>query len=237
MNEFEYIILRCKTIPLIYKIFMSLPFKLFRLQQIDNQLNQAKTRLQQLQSKIDNDAEIRLLREVASKDEQNYQKAQIQSEKVEQEVHTLKIKLEQTEATLYSGKIHNPKELQDLENENSSLKKYLSVLEDRLLDAMIENEDFQNKFQKSNQELQHLTHQFTQQVAKWQTELQQIQQEIDRIEKDRLFVSSSIPNSELLIYNNLLNIKRASQLLKLLINRVQLVALLFPHQVYKQPLQ
>jgi predicted nucleic acid-binding Zn-ribbon protein len=187
---------------------MSLPFKLFRLQQIDKQLNQAKIRFQQIQSNIKNDAEIRRLRAEVSTDEQNYLRVQKQFEKIEQEVQTLKIKIEQTEASLYSGKIHNPKELQDLENENFSLKRYLSVLEDRLLETMIENEEFHNKFIKSNQELENIIFQFTQQVAKWQSELQQIQQEIDRIEKDHLFASSSIPDSDLVTYKKLLNSKK-----------------------------
>ncbi len=52
-----------------------------------------------------------------------------------------KVKIEQTEATLYGGKVRNPKELQDLQNEAAALKRYLAVLEDRQLEQMIALED------------------------------------------------------------------------------------------------
>lgn len=42
----------------------------------------------------------------------------------EAEAEAQKIKIEQTEASLYGGSVHNPKELQDLQREVASLKKH-----------------------------------------------------------------------------------------------------------------
>ena len=55
-------------------------------------------------------------------------------------VNKQKVKIEQSEASLYSGNVTNPKELQDLQNEAAALKRYLVTLEDRQLEAMLEVE-------------------------------------------------------------------------------------------------
>jgi predicted nucleic acid-binding Zn-ribbon protein len=51
------------------------------------------------------------------------------------------LKIAQSEAKLYGGKLHNPKELQDIEKEIVSLKKHLDVLVDQQLEAMMAVED------------------------------------------------------------------------------------------------
>ena len=51
----------------------------------------------------------------------------------EAEAEAQKIKIEHTEASLYGGSVHNPKELQDLQRDVASLKKHLTTLEERQL--------------------------------------------------------------------------------------------------------
>ena len=49
-----------------------------------------------------------------------------------------KIKRSQSQSSLYSGKVQNPKELEDLQNEIASLEKVIASLEDSLMQALID---------------------------------------------------------------------------------------------------
>lgn len=60
------------------------------------------------------------------------------------EDHSLKI--DQNQKKLYSGLVTNPKDLEDLQMESESLQKYLSVLEERQLEAMMEMEEAQKVY-------------------------------------------------------------------------------------------
>ena len=51
----------------------------------------------------------------------------------ESEVEKQQIKIQQTEASLYGGKVHNPKELQDLQKDIVSLKRHLETFSQRQL--------------------------------------------------------------------------------------------------------
>lgn len=56
------------------------------------------------------------------------------------------IKIDQNQKKLYSGAVTNPKELEDLQQESESLNKYLAVLEERQLEAMLEMEEAKKEF-------------------------------------------------------------------------------------------
>ena len=65
--------------------------------------------------------------------------------------HSLKI--DQNQKKLYSGSITNPKDLEDLQLESVSLNKYLSVLEERQLEAILEMEEAENDFNSASSEV------------------------------------------------------------------------------------
>jgi len=64
--------------------------------------------------------------------------------------HSLKI--DQNQKKMYSGSVTNPKDLEDLQLESESLKKYLSVLEERQLEAMLDMEEAQKEFNTASSE-------------------------------------------------------------------------------------
>jgi len=119
---------------------MSAALGLFRLQQIDSQMDQARARLETIRQIIENDAELRAATEGASAAESAHVEAERAQRQAEAEVQSQRIKIEQAESSLYGGMVHNPKELQDLQHDAASLKKYLATLEDRLLESMLATE-------------------------------------------------------------------------------------------------
>lgn len=119
---------------------MSAALGLYRLQQIDSQMDQARTRLEFIRQTLENDVELRAAFERVSSAEARHNETERAQRQAEAEVQSQRIKIEQAESSLYGGAVRNPKELQDLQHDVASLKKYLATLEDRLLEAMLASE-------------------------------------------------------------------------------------------------
>ena len=137
---------------------MSQSFKLFRLQQIDSELDKIYSRLNEIEAKLADDLQIRLAQEKVEDAHQEQNDAALQLRRAEVDVQSQRSKIEQSEATLYSGKVKNPKELQDLQNEAEALKRYLTILEDRQLEAMLVLDDAEpNHIQASSKRLTYRT--------------------------------------------------------------------------------
>ncbi len=119
---------------------MSAALGLYRLQQIDTQLDQTRVRLEAIRATLENDVELRAALERVAEAEKTNQEAERAQRQAEAEVQAQKIKIEMAESSLYGGNVRNPKELQDLQHDVASLKKYFATLEDRLLESMLKTE-------------------------------------------------------------------------------------------------
>ena len=96
---------------------MSRPLNLYRLQQVDSRIDQANARLKEIETLLADNANLRKAKSLAARTEKNLAAAQKEQGQAETKVKDQRIKIEQTEATLYGGTVRNPKELQDLQNE------------------------------------------------------------------------------------------------------------------------
>ncbi len=119
------------------QIKMSRPFKLYRLQQIDSQLDALRLRQGEIEVALQDDTRIRQILQKVEDCKTEWAAAKKALHLAEDETQKQRIKIELTESALYGGKVRNPKELQDLQNESASLKRYLSVLEDRQIETML----------------------------------------------------------------------------------------------------
>lgn len=109
---------------------------LFRLQNIDTQIDKINSRILEINSILGSDKSVHLaelsLNEIINKQ----QETTLLLQNIESSIQTIRIKIETNEASLYRGNIHNPKELQDLQIENGSLKKRITAMEEEQLDTM-----------------------------------------------------------------------------------------------------
>jgi predicted nucleic acid-binding Zn-ribbon protein len=172
---------------------MNQVFKLYRLQQVDSQLDQIRTRLQEIDTILSDDVTLQSLRAIAAASAENLTESQRDLVRAEHTTHGQREKIKKTETRLYSGKVTNPKELQDLQNEAASLKRYLSVLEDRQLEAMLLVDEAEAKAQRDQAELEKTdaeTHARDKDLVKEQTALGS---EVSRLEEERLAAATGIP--------------------------------------------
>jgi uncharacterized protein len=187
---------------------MSRPFKLYRLQQLDTQLDWIQTRLREIEAAMEDDATVKQASQVAQQGEQTHEAARKALHRIEDEVQQQRLKIEQNESSLYGGKIRNPKELKDLENEVGSLKRHLSTLEDRQLDAMLVEEEAAANRQLAARELEKTRLEFEHRWGDLNFEKEKILKDQERLEGERKAASGSILPEDMALYMQLRKTRR-----------------------------
>ena len=122
---------------------------LIRLQRIDTQIDQTENRLAVIDRLLSEDERIRLAKLAWDESKRGLEKTRLALRSAEHNVQTTRIKIEQSESSLYAGLIRNPKELQDLQREIESLKRHMVNLEDIQLQSMLEQEEAEDLERKT----------------------------------------------------------------------------------------
>jgi uncharacterized protein len=182
---------------------MSQTFKLYRLQQIDSQLDRIQARLRQIEIALNDDLALQNAQKNLDQASQQLEAQRKSLQKAEDQVREQRLKIEQTESTLYSGKVRNPKELQDLQNETAALKRYRGTLEDRQLEVMIAVEEAEASQQEYRLALEEEQAQFQQKSTKLTQEQDTLKSELGRLESEREAAVRSIEAADLTLYNQL----------------------------------
>jgi len=182
---------------------MSAALGLFRLQQIDRQLDQARARQNVIREILENDAETRavLERSQAAHHEKNQSKQNLLE--AEQQVQTQQIKIQQAESSLYGGSVHNPKELQDLQNDVASLKRHLVTLEERQLEAMMSAESAESAQVSVQAEVDDLNNRLGDQHILLIEEQGTLSKNLERLHAERQAVVGALANQAIETYENL----------------------------------
>ena len=125
---------------------------LYQVQQYDTQIDNASKRIRAIDALLGDNKLLADALEIQSDTEHVLieKKKVLASAEVVVGDHSLKI--DQNQKKLYSGSVTNPKDLEDLQLESESLNKYLSVLEERQLEAILEMDEAQNDFDNASSE-------------------------------------------------------------------------------------
>jgi len=187
---------------------MSVALGLYRLQQVDSQIDQAQARLRTIHETLENDLTLRAAMDAFSAAEAFHKEASYALKECEAEVEKQSIKIKQSEASLYGGSVRNPKELQDLQMDVASLKKHLVTLEERELEAMMQIEDAEEKLQTAKVKLQSVKSNLKSQNIDLTNESDVLTKELERLESEHNAVNSNIDEKSIKIYNKLRQQKR-----------------------------
>jgi hypothetical protein len=182
---------------------MSQSQMLYRLQQIDTQLDQALGRTNEIEKILAGNTVLQQAESALLNVQQRLQTELISLRRAEQSVQDQYVKIAQTEAALYGGKIRLPKELQDLQNEVAALKRHLVKLEDSQLDCMLAVEDAQSMQEQAALLYDQANSAWVEQTAQLHNEHSQIQNQITRLESERVAALGSISEELLTLYENL----------------------------------
>ena len=187
---------------------MSASLGLFRLQQVDSKIDRARTKLEAIRQALENDAELREALKRAETTKAEHDRVNQILKNSEAEVKAQSIKIQQTEASLYSGSVKNPKELQDLQKEIASLKKHLITLEERELEAKVNAEQTEMEMETAKTALEILQARLGNEHQKMIADQTSLTLEVERLTEERGAVLGPIDAALLQIYDDLRQQKR-----------------------------
>ena len=182
---------------------MSRSQTLFQLQQYDTNLDSSFRRIAEIEILISDTSDLDKLHLIQDQRKLEFDEKQTELRSAENQVKDQNFKIEQNEKKLYSGMITNPKELEDLQLESESLKKYLNVLEERQLEAMLVSDQAQSQYDEITAKVDDLSQQKNSVTKDLLTENNNLKEQIAITEKERnqYLEANAIP--DLSIYNKL----------------------------------
>jgi predicted nucleic acid-binding Zn-ribbon protein len=199
----------------LYNLSMNQSSILYRLQQIDSQLDQVKNRLLEVEVAINDNSLIIHAQQKLSEAEDNFSSELKKLHKAEDAVQDTRIKIEQTESTLYGGKVHNPKELQDLQNESSALKRRIAELEDHQLEVMMSTEEAEAKSKLAANALNEIQNNINEQNVQYIVEKTILLSQIERLDAERQAAIGPIPPNDLDLYEQLRKARKGVAVVKI----------------------
>ncbi len=182
---------------------MSQPVNLYRLQQVDSQLDQAQARLKEIAAALAEDAALLQAQADVQAAAQAEELAQKGLRRAEDEAKAQQIKIEQNQAALYSGRTTNPKELQDLQLEAEALRRHLGTLEDQQLEKMAAYEDAQSIQQQANTSLKSVEAGLAAQHAELIKEQAALLKDVDRLQTERAATAANVTAESAQVYDRL----------------------------------
>jgi predicted nucleic acid-binding Zn-ribbon protein len=182
---------------------MSQTLSLYRLQMIDSQIDRTQLTLQGILKKLEDDATLQERRQQLEAAESRQRTTEQNRRAAEAAVADQRIKIEQTESSLYGGTIHNPKELQELQNDVASLKRQLAVLEDTLLEVMLAQDEIEKALRDAKAAFAAVQDQRMAQNQNLNLEQDQLQKELQKFATERAALADSISNESLGLYTQL----------------------------------
>jgi len=182
---------------------MSRSSNLYALQKTDSQIDQHKKRLREIAVILADRSAIEKAEAQSQQTQSKLDEGQKALRSDETKVKDQRLKIEQNEATLYSGKIRNPKELKDLQDEVAALKRYLEVLEERQLEAMLHVDDVRSSHEEAHGNLKAIENKTEQLHRDLLTEKTEIEGSLTNLGSQRQSCLSAIIAEDLQIYEQL----------------------------------
>ena len=150
---------------------------LWLLQETDTALESRRGSLADAQSRLGETEDLAALRERVAELRAAARAAEAEQKDIELEADTLRAKIAPQEAKLYGGSIKNPKELKDLQADIEQLKRHLSSIEDRDLEALTAVDRAEEELQTAESDLATLD-------ASWGEEQAELTERIERLTRE-----------------------------------------------------
>lgn len=179
---------------------MSRVSNLFRLQNLDQELEACERRLTEIALALGDDANVAAARAKLDQAGSSHLAAQSVAKEAELAVASQRSKLAETERALYSGAVRNPKELQDLQHESESLQRHLATLEDHLLEAMVELEDRERDQEQASADLARAEAQAASVREDLTEESAKVESRRDRVQSEREVALAGVGPKDLAMY-------------------------------------
>ena len=153
---------------------MSVARQLYRLQEVDLEIESNERQLRQIAGQLgESQAVVRTQTELKL-EQQHLEELRRKQHSTEWEIEDLLTKLTTAEEALFSGRIKNPKELTNLQHEVDGLKARRDQLEDEALDMM-------DQVERSEASVATISAQLKTLEAEWHSQQQQLASDLEQV--------------------------------------------------------
>jgi predicted nucleic acid-binding Zn-ribbon protein len=184
-------------------MLMSESLNLFRLQKLDSEIDGTRARLEEIERALSDDRRLKTANKKFEKAQDDLKGVRIKLHQIEDKVEAQRLKRKTSQNALFSGKIKNPKELQDLQMETEALKRYISQLEDEQLEVMIAFEAAEEHLEEAQQNLDQIKGSLIEENASLIGEQSKLEEKLERLLREKEAVHQAISVKTLLLYNQL----------------------------------
>lgn len=180
---------------------------LLDLQEIDRQLAEKRDAYKKLMTELKAEAGLPALRAEAEAARVKSLESRVHSSKVQSELGSIRERLQQIEARLYSGTITNMRELTALQEEHNAAKRNLAQAEESISPA-------QSHLQEANQRLEEKKAGLARREAEWnvrgaelKAESQGLGRDYKQLERRRQSITAQVSPADLASYESILKRK------------------------------
>jgi predicted nucleic acid-binding Zn-ribbon protein len=181
---------------------------LIRLQEIDLALDSRRASVADAEERTGETEELIAARGAVEETRAALRDAESVQKDIELEADGLRAKITPAEEKLYGGSIKNPKELADLQADIDQLKRHLSTVDDRNLEALTAVEEAQSAGRAADEQLAATESAWSEEQAELRERIDRVGSEIASYESEREGVRSGIEKDLLARYEH---IRRAHQ--------------------------
>jgi len=182
---------------------MNTTFNLFQLQKIDTESARIQNRLNEINRLFQDDSGIKSAVITFEAAKKKLHEDQVNLKSLEELIRAKRNKVEQSESSLYEGKIKNPKELQDLQKEIAAIKSSISTMEEEELELMLRIEAEEEACESENKKVQEAQKIFEDKKHQLIQEKESLQTSAQKIAKERLAILSQLTDDFVSVYDNL----------------------------------
>ena len=182
---------------------MSKPETLYRLQTIDLEIDERNRRLKEVKAVLEGNEELQRVRQALQDGEKTLSRQRTRLRDQELEMRSLAHKIASVEDRLYGGRIKNPKELGNLQDEVQYLKRRKGELEDQVLESMIEVEDSETSVTEQRERLARLEEEWQETRVRLSAEQNELVNRLSQLKAKRAKLQKTIEAGDLALYEDL----------------------------------
>lgn len=182
---------------------MSLPGQLYKLQQIDIELQQNQQIVDETIRQLNEDSALVTAESELTRQKQQLVEAKREQKDAEWELEDLQERINHLNNKLYDGTVKNPKELLNIEHEAESLKDRLSTKEDEVLELMSQVEEMETKVKTGTKEFQQLKQEWQQKQENLNRRKVEVDTVLTTLAKNRRELTQQISPEALNLYEQI----------------------------------
>lgn len=177
--------------------------QLYQLQLLDSEWDEKSNRLAEVEGGLGMSKEVLQSREAVVETEGRLQGLRAQLRDLELEIASVEAKLKKNQERLYSGRVRNPKELSNLQDEAAALRRRLSELEDGQLELMITIEEEEAELAERQARAGQIESMWQDEQTLLQAEKERLDSSLIELEEQRQALRLKIGAADLDLYDDL----------------------------------